>query len=56
MTQQTVVGLKTKKEYFTGDPISCRRFINDNQKKATIKNRKSEKILMFGFEEALMII
>jgi len=51
-----VIGLKTKKLYFEGDAIACRRFINDSQQPAMIKNRKSGKVLKFGFEEALRII
>lgn len=57
MTQQQVVGTKTKQIYFTGDPISCRRFINGNailktDKYGDSKKKRSE----FGFKEALRIV
>lgn len=57
MTQQKVVGTKTKNIYFTGDAIACRRYINDNSILKTVgKGRSEKKRSEFGFKEALRIV
>lgn len=53
MTQQEVVGVETEKIYYTGDAISCRRFINESA--VTVKNKKQTHIES-GFKEALRIM
>lgn len=56
MEIQSVIGLETHKVYFKGDPIACRRFINDSQVKKGFETRVKSKMLIFGFDEALKII
>ena len=57
MTQQQVVGTKTKNIYFTGDAIACRRFINDNAILKTVGKGKSEKKRSeFEFKEVRRIV
>ncbi len=57
MTQQQVVGTKTKNIYFMGDAIACRRYINDNSISKTVgKGRSEKKRSEFGFKEALRIV
>ena len=60
MTQQQVVGTKTKNIYFMGDAIACRRYINDNsvtkQFNSGIPGKTGKKRSEFGFKEALRIV
>lgn len=51
--QEVVVGVETEKIYYTGDAISCRRFINESA--VTVKNKKQTHIES-GFKEALRIM
>lgn len=52
---QSVIGVDTKKVYYTGNPAECRRFINDHGKKQVSKAKNGKVKEVSVFTEALRI-